>query len=72
MEAAQSTKYFEVMSYLSRVSVYEVRPITLIVPHHIVTKKYYGAEASRGHGGCQYDLTGPNANLKQPYFLSLI
>ena len=45
MEAAQITKYFEVRSYLSRASVYEVRHITLNVPHNTLMKKYYGNEA---------------------------
>ena len=45
MEAAQSTKYFEVRSYLSKASVYEVRLITLNVSHNTLIKKYYGAEA---------------------------
>ena len=45
MEAAQITKYFEVRSYLSRVSVYEVRHIKLNVPHNTLMKIYYGAEA---------------------------
>ena len=45
MEAAQSPKYFEVRSYLSRASVYEVRYITLNVPHNTIIKKYYGNEA---------------------------
>ena len=44
MEAAQSTKYFEVKSYLSRASVYEVRHMTLNVPHNTLMKKYYDAE----------------------------
>jgi len=45
MEAALSTKYFKIRSYLSRASVYEVRHITLNVPHNTLMKKYYGAEA---------------------------
>jgi hypothetical protein len=45
MEAAQITKYFEVRSYLSRVSVYEVRHIKLNVPQYTLMKMYYGAEA---------------------------
>ena len=45
MEAAQITKYFEVRSYLSKASVYEVRHITLNVSHNTLIKKYYGAEA---------------------------
>ena len=45
MEAALSLKYFEVRSYLSRVSVYEVRHIKLNVPHNTLMKMYYGAEA---------------------------
>ena len=45
MEAAQSTKYFEVKSYLSRASVYEVRHKTSNVPHNTLMKMYFGAEA---------------------------
>ena len=45
MEAALSTKYFKIRSYLSRSSVYEVRHITLNVSHNTLIKKYYGAEA---------------------------
>ena len=44
MEAAQCTMYFEVRSYLSRASVYEVRHMTLNVPHNTLMKKYYDAE----------------------------
>ena len=49
MEAAQSTKYFEVSSYLSRASVYEVMHVIQNIPHNTLMKKYYGAEAVRGH-----------------------
>ena len=45
MEAAQITKYFEVRSYLSRVSLYEVRHITSNVPNNTLMKMYYDAEA---------------------------
>ena len=49
MEAAQSTKYFEVSSYLSRASVYEVIHVIQNIPHNTLMKKYFGAEAVRGH-----------------------
>ena len=45
MEAALSTKYFKIRSYLSRASVYEVRHITSNVPHNTLMKICYGAEA---------------------------
>ena len=44
MEAALSTKCFKIRSYLSRASVYEVRHITLNVPHNTLMKKYHDAE----------------------------
>ena len=49
MEAAQSTKYFAVRSYLSRALVYEVRHVIQNIPHNTLMKKYYGTEAVRGH-----------------------
>ena len=45
IEAAKSSKYSEVRSYLSKASVYEVRHIKLNVPQYTLMKMYYGAEA---------------------------
>ena len=45
MEAAQSSKYSEVRSYLSKASVYEVRYIIKNVPRYTLKKKYCGLEA---------------------------
>ena len=52
IEAAKSSKYSEVRSYLSKASVYEVRHIIKNVPHYTLRKKYCGPKAIRGQRGC--------------------